>query len=184
MPFGLKNALSEFQNMLNDIFNDYTKFSIVHIDDVLIFSNSIEEHFKHLKIFQKIVRENGLVISATKIKLFQTNIRFLGFDIYQGKIKSIHRSIEFANKFPDEIKDKTQLQRFLGSLNYVADFYSNLRILIKPLFQRLKKNPAPWFNEHTQVVKYVKFQVKEFPCLGILHPEAFPIIETDASNIG
>ena len=184
MPFGLKNAHSEFQNMMNDIFNDYTKFSIVYIDDVLIFSNSIEEHFKHLRIFQKIVRENGLVISATKIKLFQTNIRFLGFDIYQGQIKPIHRAIEFANKSPDEIKDKTQLQRFLRSLNYVADFYPNLRILIKPLFQMLKKNPAPSSNEHTQIVKQVKSQVKELLSLGILHLEAFPIIETDASNIG
>ena len=59
MPFGLKNAPSEFQNMMNDIFNYYTKFSIVYIDDVLIFLNSIEKHFKHLKNFQKIVRENG-----------------------------------------------------------------------------------------------------------------------------
>ena len=149
MLFGLKNAPSEFQNMMNEIFNEYTRFSIVYIDDVLIFSNSIEEHFKHLKIFQKIVRDNGLVISATKIKLFQTNIRFLGFDIYQGQIKPIQRAIDFANKFPDEIKDRTQLQRFLGSLNYVAEFYPNLRILIKPLFQRLKKNHVPWSNEHT-----------------------------------
>ena len=45
MPFGLKNAPSEFQNIMNDFFNDYTKISIVYIDDVLIFSNSIEEHF-------------------------------------------------------------------------------------------------------------------------------------------
>ena len=87
--------------MMNEIFNEYTRFSIVYIDDVLIFSNSIEEHFKHLKIFQKIVRDNGLVISATKIKLFQTNIRFLEFDIYQGQIKPIQRSIDFANKFPN-----------------------------------------------------------------------------------
>ena len=48
----------------------------------------------------------------------------------------------------------------------------------------LKKNPAPWSNEHTQVVKQVKSQVKELLCLGILHPEAFHIIKTDASNIG
>ena len=71
MPFGLKNAPSEFQNMMNEIFNEYTRFSILYIDDVLIFSNSIEEHFKHLNFFQKLVRDNGLVISATKIKLFQ-----------------------------------------------------------------------------------------------------------------
>ena len=166
MPFGLKNAPSEFQNMMNDIFNDYTKFFIVYIDDVLIFLNFIEEHFKHLKNFQKIVRDNGLVIYATKIKLFQTDIRFLGFDIYQGQIKPIHRAIEFANKFPDEIKDKTQLQRFLGSLNYVADFYQNIRISIKPLFQRLKKDPSPWSNEHIQLSKWsnrLSLRLRNFP---------------------
>ena len=127
MPFGLKNAPSKFQNIMNDIFNNYTRFSIVYIDDVLIFSNSIEEHFQHLKIFQRIVRENGLVIFASKIKLFQTKIRFLGYEIYPGKIKPIQRAIEFATKFPDEIKDKTQRQRFLGSSNYVAEFYPNLK---------------------------------------------------------
>ena len=184
MPFDLKNAPSEFQNIMNDIFNDSTRFYIVYIDDVLIFSNSIEEHFQHLNFFQNLVRDNVLVISASKIKLFQTNIRFLGFDIYQGKIKLIQREIEFDNKFLDEIKDKNQLQRFLESLNYVVDFYSNLRILIKPLFQILKKNPNSWSNEHTQIVKQVKSQVKELPCLEILHLEAFLIIETNASNIG
>ena len=64
MPFGLKDAPSEFQIIMNDIFNSCTRFSIVYIDDALAFSNSIEEHFQHLKIFQKLVRENGLVISA------------------------------------------------------------------------------------------------------------------------
>ena len=149
----VSNSLSEFQNITNDIFNNYTRFSIVYIDNVLIFSNSVEEHFQYLKTFQKLVRENGLVISASKTKLFQTKIRFLGFEIYQGTIKPIQKAIEFANKFPDEIKDKNPLQRFLGSLNYVVEFYPNLRILIKLLFQRLKKSPAPSTDEHTQIVK-------------------------------
>ena len=126
MSFGLKNAPSEFQNIMNEIFNPYTNFSLVYIDDVLIFSNPIEHYFKHLEIFQKIVRENGLVVLAPKIKLFQTMIRFIGFEINQGTIKPIQRSIEFSRKFPNEIKDKIQLQRFLGNLNYVSDFYLNL----------------------------------------------------------
>ena len=46
MPFGLKNVPSEFQRIMNDIFNPYFEFCIVYIDDVLIFSNSIEQHFK------------------------------------------------------------------------------------------------------------------------------------------
>ena len=77
------------------------------------------------------------------MKLFQTQIRFLGFEIYQGKIKPIQRAIDFANKFSDEIKDKNQLQKFLGSLNYVLEFYPNLRTSIIPFFQRLKKDLLP-----------------------------------------
>jgi hypothetical protein len=75
MPFGLKNAPSEFQNIMNDIFNPYTSFSIVYIDDVLIFSNTMEQHWKHLETSIKIVQYNGLVVSPTKIKLFQDKIR-------------------------------------------------------------------------------------------------------------
>ena len=45
MPFGLKNAHSEFQNIMNDFFNDYTRFPIVYIDDVIIISSYIEGHF-------------------------------------------------------------------------------------------------------------------------------------------
>ena len=53
MPFGLKNAPSEFQNIMNDIFTPFTVFSIVYIDDVLIFSKSIDDHWKHLDILLK-----------------------------------------------------------------------------------------------------------------------------------
>ena len=44
MSFGLKNAPSEFQNIMNDIFYSFSHFTIVYIDDVLIYSNSIDEH--------------------------------------------------------------------------------------------------------------------------------------------
>ena len=52
---------------------------------------------------------NDLVVSAPKIKLFQTRIQFLGFDIHHGVIKPIDRSIQFAEKFPNQILDKPQL---------------------------------------------------------------------------
>jgi hypothetical protein len=184
MPFGLKNAPSEFQNIMNDIFNPYTSFSIVYIDDVLIFSNSIEQHWKHLETFIKIIQYNGLVVSPTKIKLFQDKIRFLGHNIYQGKITPIDRAIQFADKFPDEIKDKNQLQRFLGSLNYVSEYYQDLRKICRPLFQRLQNNPPPWTDTHTQIVRQIKRHVKTLPCLGLPSPGSFKIVETDASELG
>ena len=89
MPFGLKNAPSEFQRIMNEIFNDYSNFIIVYIDDALIFSPNIDQHFKHVNTFINIIKKNGLVVSASKISLFQTKVRFLGFNIYNGTILPI-----------------------------------------------------------------------------------------------
>jgi len=109
MPFGLKNAPSEFQKIMNDIFMPFTNFIIVYIDDILVLSINTETHFKHLDLFKKIIIQNGLVISAPKMGLFQTSVKFLGHYIEKGNICPINRSIEFASKFPDVITNKTQL---------------------------------------------------------------------------
>ena len=130
------------KNSLN-IFNLFSHFTIVYIDDVLVYSSSIDKHWKHLHSFLDTIKRNGLVVSAKKVKLFQTKVRFLGFDISEGQIRPIDRAIQFVDKFPDIITEKTQLQRFLGSLNYVADFYKDMRKQCKPLFDRLKSNPPP-----------------------------------------
>jgi len=74
MPFGLKNAPSEFQNIMNDIFTPYTSFIIVYIDDVLVFSKSIDQHFKHLQTFTSVMERNWLAASASKMILFQTKM--------------------------------------------------------------------------------------------------------------
>jgi len=184
MPFGLKNAPSEFQNVMNDIFTPYTSFVIVYVDDVLVYSNSIYQHFKHLQTFLHIIEKNSLAVSASKLVLFQTKIRFLGHDIFQGTIKPIMRSLAFVDKFPEEIKQKKQLQRFLGCLNYVSDFFPHLQQLCAPLYKRLRKNPVPWTDEHTKIVRQVKERVKSLPCLNIPNSSAFMIVETDASDIG
>ena len=184
MPFGLKNAPSEFQNIMNDIFNPFSNFIIVYIDDILVFSKDIESHFKHLEIFEKIIIDNGLVISKPKMMLFQTKIRFLGHNIEKGQIIPINRSIEFASKFPDVILDKTQLQRFLGSLNYISAFYKDLSKDTAILYDRLKKTPSPWTESHTQAVQKIKTKVASLPCLSLANPNWAKIIETDASEIG
>lgn len=122
-------------------------------------------------------------MSATKFKLFQTKIKFLGHEIYINTIQPIDKSIEIASKFSNEIKDRSQLQRFLGSLNYVSDFFPNLRQLCKPLLNRLSKIPPVWSKERTKVVREIKQKIKVLPCLVILNPLASLIVETDALNM-
>jgi hypothetical protein len=76
------------------------------------------------------------------------------------------------------------LQRFLGSLNYVLDYYPNISRLSKPLHDRLKTNLIPWSDLHTNLVKQIKKQVQTIPLLHLANPLAPKIVETDASDLG
>ena len=65
-PFVLKNAHLEFQHVVNDVRNDYSEFSMVYIDDVLIYLKILDQNFKHLKTFVNVIKRYGLAISAPK----------------------------------------------------------------------------------------------------------------------
>ena len=118
------------------------------------------------------------------MNLFKDKIQFLGHKIYKGTLSPIDRVIQFADKFPDEIKDKNQLQRFLGSLNYVSDYFQGLKKIYRPLYKRLEKNPPPWTEKHTMIIRQIKKYVKQLPYIVIPSPNTFKIFETDASDIG
>ena len=76
------------------------------------------------------------------------------------------------------------MQRFLGSLNYVSDFLKDISHLCAPLRQILKKNPVLWNEKHTKIIKIIKSKVMTLPCLALVDPEAFKIVETNASDVG
>lgn len=184
MPFGLKHAPSKFQRVMDEALKPYFAWLIVYIDDILVFSSSIEQHFKHLHTFLQVIQNSGFVLSAKKMELFQTRIKFLGHIIENGQITLQQHAIEFADKFPDKILDRTQLQRFLGSLNYVSHFYQNCAKDRRLLNQRLTKDACPWTEAHTQAVRNIKAKVRHLPILHISDDNLLKIVETDASNIG
>ncbi|KAK2971279.1 hypothetical protein RJ640_001305 [Escallonia rubra] len=149
------------------------------VDDKGIHSKALDHDicFKFINPLQE-----QIIHSLKKELIFRQNqICFLNEDL---KFQKINRSVEFASKFPDEIREKTQLQRFLGSLNYIADVYQDLYKDTKVLYQRLQKNPQPWTIVHTQAIRRIKLRAKTLPCLCLPLPEAFKIVETDASDIG
>lgn len=94
----------------------------------------------------------GIVLSASKMKLFKTMIDFLGYNIQYGSYSVIQRSLIFVDHFPDEITDKNQLQRFLGSLNYISKFLKHCAQERKLLNKCLQKDPIPWNKDCTEAV--------------------------------
>ncbi|XLU50036.1 hypothetical protein S245_044850, partial [Arachis hypogaea] len=53
-----------------------------------------------------------------------------------------------------------------------------------PLHDRLKKNPPPWTEKHSDIIRFLKTKVRNLPCLYLPVPHAFKIVETDASDLG
>jgi hypothetical protein len=64
--------------------------------------------------------------------------------------------MKFVETFPDKITEKTQLQRFLGSLNYVDHFYKDFAIDRKIMNDTLKRDPMAWTEAHTEAMRKIK----------------------------
>ena len=87
MPFGLTNAPIAFMDLMNRVFHEYLdRFVIVFIDDILIFSKSMEEHEEHLRIVFQILREKKLYAKFKKCEFWLDQVVFLGHVISEAGI--------------------------------------------------------------------------------------------------
>ena len=78
MPFGLKNAHAAFQRLMDHLFSDMRNFTDVYIDDIVIFSDSFEEHLQNLeKVFQRLAY-NKVFVKKHKCEFAQPKIEFVG----------------------------------------------------------------------------------------------------------
>ena len=118
------------------------------------------------------------------MKFFNTMIDFLGYNIQYGSYQVIQISLDFIDNFPNKILDKTQLQRFLGSLNYVSKFLQHCTQERKLLNQRLQKIPIPWDIKCTIVVRNIKERIRRIQPLCPIQEKWKKVIMIDSINIG
>ena len=84
MPFGLTNALGTFMRLMNEVLNDFIwKFVIVYLDDILIFSQTKEEHLRHLKYALDNLQKENLLMNVKKCFFMQKDLVYFGFIISQ-----------------------------------------------------------------------------------------------------
>ncbi len=87
MPFGLTNAPAAFQRLMNNIFHDFLDlFPIIYLDDLLIFSKTLEAHEKHVRLVLKRLKENHLYAKLEKCEFDVKEVDFLGYHLSEHDI--------------------------------------------------------------------------------------------------
>ena len=90
-----------------------------------------------------------------------------------------NHSIDFAEEFPGQIKDRNQLKRFLGCLNYLADYNTDLAVDREIPSNRHRKNaPLPWLSEYTEAVPR---RIEKLLILSLPDDDKHKIVESDAA---
>ena len=122
MPFGLANAPSSFQNYINDTLKGYLdEFCTAYIDDILIFSQSLEEHHDHVRKVLKRLLDAGLQIDIKKCEFHVQSVKFLGLIITTDGIKMDPSKLASIENWPIP-KNVKEMQRFIGFVNFYRRF--------------------------------------------------------------
>ena len=182
-PFGLKNAGQDFQRLMDQILGD-VPHTFVYLDDILIASETMEEHLEDLKNVFEILEANGLVVNRKKCVLGKKSIEFLGHLVDESGIRPLPEKVEAIRKVkpPTTIKE---LQRFLGMVNYYRRFIPKAAHHLYFLFESLGSKPKrlTWDQNMQQSFDAIKEALAKATMLRHPDPSLPLAITSDASDV-
>jgi hypothetical protein len=164
MPFGLCNAPTTFQELMNIIFSQHLqKFVLVFFDDILVYS--LEEHLDHLHTVLYLLRNHQLKAKLSKCLFGQPQVEYLGHIISAQGVQTdpgkIHETVKWA--VPETVK----------KLGYYICFIKKYSVICQPLHQILKKNSFHWGPEQ-QLAFYQLMTVMTTPPIHALPDFSLP----------
>jgi hypothetical protein len=183
MPFGLTNAPATFQNFINDVLAPYLdRFCTAYVDDMLIYSDTFEEHQKHVNLVLEAFEKAGLHLKPEKCEFHYQEVKYLGLIISTEGIKMDPEKITAVQDWeaPRNLKD---VRAFLGFANFYHRFVRNYSKIIQPLTLLTQKGVAfAWKEEQQRVFDDLKNTFTSAPVLARFDLDHDVIVETDASN--
>ena len=185
LPFGLTNAPAVFQALVNDVLRDFiNRFAFVYLDDILIFSPTLDAHRSHVRRVLQRLLENQLFIKAEKCDFHQRSVAFLGFVISPGVVQMDPGKVEAVTGWAVP-SSRRELQRFLGFANFYRKFVRNYSSVAAPLTALTStKVRFLWNKDAESAFSTLKTMFTTAPVLAIPNPSSQFIVEVDASGTG
>jgi len=185
MPFGVTNAPAIFMDYMNRIFHPFLdQFVVVFIDDILIYSKTLEEHEEHLRIVLQILKEKKLYAKLSKCEFWLEEVKFLGHVISNNGVSVDPTKVEAVLQW-EPPKTVTEIRSFLGLAGYYRRFIEGFSKIALPLTQLTKKGQAfVWTEKCENSFQELKKRLTTSPVLALPDPTGHFVIFCDASKMG
>jgi cleavage and polyadenylation specificity factor subunit 1 len=186
MPFGLKNAPSTFMRFITSILGDLP-FIFIYIDDILLFSETEEEHLQYLNILFQRLNLYGLTINLEKSKFCSSSIDFLGHRILKNKIQPTDERVEYIKNLKKP-KSVTALRRILGIFSFYRRFVRRAAELLAPFYDLLRGKmgkrdltPINWTEDLEVAFQKLKSAFVNYTLLNFMKDDCELQLTCDAS---
>ena len=183
VPFGLAQAPAFFQHLINKVL-DNCPFAMTYLDDIIIFSDTEEEHLAHIEEIFKRLEAADLKMKRSKCDFFKKHIHYLGHLISANGIQPLKDKLDMIHDMPAPHNSK-EVKQFLGLAGYYRKFVPCFADLSRPLARLTCKDRVfEWTHECRKAFDILKQSLCAQPILKYADTSKGYTLYTDASKYG
>lgn len=185
MPFRLTNAPAIFMALMNRVFILYLdRFTVVFIDNVLVYSKTIEDHEQHLRVALQLLRDHKLYANLKKCDFWLEEVRFLGHIISKNGLSVDPRKIKAVVNW-ESPENMTEIRSFLGLADYYRPFVEGFSTIAVPMTKLTRTNePFVWSQGCEDSFQQLEQRLTRAPILTLPVGSGGFVVYFDASGIG
>jgi hypothetical protein len=182
MPFGLANAPAMFTLMMQEVLHGFPNVA-VFMDDILIFSETLEQHHKHLRAVLSCLRAHNLYAKPSKCEFYRTHSEYLGHIATPKSIQPVAVKVTTAAKWPTPGNTK-ELRQFLGLTGFYRHFIKGYAHIAAPLTDLLGFTPWHWGHRQQSAFEDLRTALVSAlsPILAYPDPSKPFVVGTDSSD--
>lgn len=185
MSMGLVSAPATFERLMERVLAGlHWKTCLIYLDDVIVFSNTFEDHVSRLDDVLACIGKAGLKVSPKKCSLFQEKVNFLGHVVSKQGISTDPTKVAAVKdwKTPSNVRE---VRSFLGLCSYYRKFVGGFADIARPLHHLTEaERPFVWSRECQQAFEMLKSKLTSAPILGYPVSQTPYTLDTDASGVG
>ena len=182
MPFGLSNAPAVFQELMSVVLQGCNDFSTAYLDDIMIFSPTLEEHLEHICVIFDRLRQHNLKLKLKKCSFLKSETHYLGFVISEEGIKPDQKKVEAIRSLPVPTCVR-EVRSFIGMCSYYRRFIPNFSQIAEPIIALTRKYAHfKWSDTHQKAFDYLKDSLTAVPLLVYPDSNKPYVLYTDASD--